>query len=353
MKEALWWRTEEDGRILCTLCPRFCRMGDGQAGFCYIRKNIGGKLYSLGYGTSTGFAIDPIEKKPLNHFLPGTGILSFGTAGCNLGCGFCQNWSISKAKLDEAHSLNAGPERVVQLAERYKVPSIAFTYNDPVIWGEFVVDISRLARERDLKSVMVTAGYITPEARPEVFRYIDAANVDLKAFTERFYHKVTFSHLDPVLDTLRWLKHETDIWFEITNLMIPGENDEADETRRLCDWVLKNLGDNVPLHFTAFHPDFKLMDKPKTPAATLKRARQIALSAGIKYCYVGNVFDEEGQMTCCPSCHHVLIRRSWHDILEYNLDGNRCPCGETIQGIFSASDSRRKLRQGRFYPSLV
>ncbi len=234
MKEALWWRTEEDGRILCTLCPRFCRMGDGQAGFCYIRKNIGGKLYSLGYGTSTGFAIDPIEKKPLNHFLPGTGILSFGTAGCNLGCRFCQNWSISKAKLDEAHSLNAGPERVVQLAERYKVPSIAFTYNDPVIWGEFVVDISRLARERDLKSVMVTAGYITPEARPEVFRYIDAANVDLKAFTERFYHKVTFSHLDPVLDTLRWLKHETDIWFEITNLMIPGENDEADETRRLC-----------------------------------------------------------------------------------------------------------------------
>ena len=242
---------------------------------------------------------------------------------------------------------------MVQLAERYKVPSIAFTYNDPVIWGEFVVDISRLARERDLKSVMVTAGYITPEARPEVFRYIDAANVDLKAFTERFYHKVTFSHLDPVLDTLRWLKHETDIWFEITNLMIPGENDEADETRRLCDWVLKNLGDNVPLHFTAFHPDFKLMDKPKTPAATLKRARQIALSAGIKYCYVGNVFDEEGQTTCCPSCHHVLIRRSWHDILEYNLDGNRCPCGETIQGIFSASDSRRKLRQGRFYPSLV
>ena len=203
MKEAQWWQTEASGRILCTLCPRYCRIGEGQAGFCYIRKNIGGKLYSLGYGQSTGFAIDPIEKKPLNHFLPGTGVLSFGTAGCNLGCRFCQNWSISKAQLDAAGSMGAGPEHVVALALKHKVPSIAFTYNDPVIWGEFVIDISRLARERGLKSVMVTAGYITPEARPEVYRYIDAANVDLKGFTERFYHKVTFSHLDPLLDHRR------------------------------------------------------------------------------------------------------------------------------------------------------
>jgi len=336
MKEALWWHKEDDGRILCTLCPRFCRMGDGQPGFCYIRKNIGGKLYSLGYGTSTGFAIDPIEKKPLNHFLPGSEILSFGTAGCNLGCRFCQNWSISKAKLDEAQSLRATPEQVVELAIRNRVPGIAFTYNDPVIWGEFVIDISRIARERGIKSVMVTAGYITPESRPEVYRYIDAANVDLKAFTERFYHKLTFSHLDPVLDTLRWLKNETDIWFEITNLMIPGENDDPDETQRLCDWVVENLGDAVPLHFTAFHPDFKLIDKPRTPAATLRHARQIALSAGIKYCYLGNVFDDEGQTTTCPSCHRVLIRRSWHDILEYKLEGNRCSCGEEIPGRFAA-----------------
>jgi len=247
MKEALWWHTEPDGKILCTLCPRFCRIGDGQAGFCYIRKNVGGILYSLGYGTSTGFAIDPIEKKPLNHFLPGSQILSFGTAGCNLGCRFCQNWSISKAKLDEAHSLQASPEKVVELALKHKVPSIAFTYNDPVIWGEFVIDISRLAQSQGLKSVMV-----------------DAANVDLKAFTERFYHKLTFSHLDPVLDTLKWLKEETDIWFEITNLIIPDENDNPDETKKLCDWVVENLGDRVPLHFTAFHPDFKLTDKPAT-----------------------------------------------------------------------------------------
>ena len=349
MKEALWWHGESDGKILCTLCPRFCRMGEGQAGFCYIRKNIGGKLFSLGYGTSTGFAIDPIEKKPLNHFLPGSEILSFGTAGCNLGCRFCQNWSISKAKLDEAHSLRAAPEEVVELALKQRVPSIAFTYNDPVIWGEFVIDISRLAQEHGINSVMVTAGYITPEARPQVFRYIDAANVDLKAFTERFYHKLTFSHLDPVLDTLRWLQRETDIWFEITNLMIPGENDDIDETKRLCDWVVENLGDRVPLHFTAFHPDFKLTDKPRTPPATLTRARQIAKSSGIKFCYVGNVYDDEGQTTYCPACQRPLIRRSWHDILENRLNGERCPCGEVIPGRFGFKPSplprRRRYTQ--------
>ena len=215
------------------------------------------------------------------------------------------------------------------------MPSIAFTYNDPVIWGEFVIDISRVARERGIKSVMVTAGYITPEARPEVFRYIDAANVDLKAFTENFYRKLTFSHLEPVLDTLRWLKRETDIWFEITNLMIPGENDDVDETKRLCDWIVENLGDSVPLHFTAFHPDFKLMDKPGTPAATLKKARQIAQSSGIRYCYVGNVSDDEGQTTYCPACHRAVIRRSWHEVLDYRLNGSQCSCGAEIPGFFS------------------
>ena len=351
MKEALWWRAE-DGKILCTLCPRYCRMGEGQAGFCYIRKNVAGKLYSFGYGTSTGFAADPIEKKPLNHFFPGSEVLSFGTAGCNLGCRFCQNWSISKAKLAEAESLSVTPEQVVELALREKVPSIAFTYNDPVIWGEFVIDISRLARAAGLHSVMVTAGYVTAEARPEVYRYIDAANVDLKAFTERFYHKLTFSHLEPVLDTLKWLKRETEIWFEITNLIIPGENDDPVETQKLCDWVVENLGESVPLHFTAFHPDFKLTDRPRTPAGTLKRARQIALAAGIKYCYIGNVFDDEGQTTYCPSCRRALIRRSWHDVVEYDLEGDGCPCGERIPGRFTATPSARKRRAGFSRPAL-
>jgi pyruvate formate lyase activating enzyme len=337
MKEALWWQTDDNGKILCTLCPRYCRMGEGQPGFCFIRKNVGGKLYSLGYGKSAGFALDPVEKKPLNHFLPGTKILSFGTAGCNLGCRFCQNWDISKARLDDARSTNASPEQVVQLALRNRCPSIAFTYNDPVIWGEFVIDVSRLARQCGLKSVMVTAGYITREARSDVYRYIDAANVDLKAFTEQFYHKLTFSHLDPVLDTLKWLKNETDVWFEITNLMIPGENDGSEETKQMCDWILENLGDSVPLHFTAFHPDFKMMDKPRTPPSTLRRAREIAVSGGIKYCYVGNVSEPEGQTTYCPACGAALIVRSWHNTEAYRLKGNRCPdCGATIAGVFNA-----------------
>src|SRR5437667_12134718 len=228
-----WWMMLPDGRIECRLCPRFCKLNNGQRGFCFVRMRVDDRMVLTTYGRSSGFCIDPIEKKPLNHFLPGTSILSFGTASCNLGCRFCQNWSISKAKLDDAQSLTATPEEVVQLALRHNVPSIAFTYNDPVIWGEFVIDISRVARECGLKSVMVTAGYITPEARPEVYRYIDAANVDLKGFTERFYHKLTFSHLDPVLDTLKWLKEETDIWFEITNLIIPDENDNPDETKSL------------------------------------------------------------------------------------------------------------------------
>jgi pyruvate formate lyase activating enzyme len=344
MHEARWWHTQDDGRILCTLCPRYCRLGHGQAGFCYIRKNLGGKLYSLGYGTSTGFAVDPIEKKPLNHFLPGTGILSFGTAGCNLGCRFCQNWNISKAQLDDASSVPVSAEKVVRLAQRNGVPSIAFTYNDPVIWGEFVMDVSRRAREQGIKSVMVTAGYITPEARADCYRYIDATNVDLKAFSESFYRKITFSHLAPVLDTLRWIKNETDVWLEITHLLIPGENDDVSETARLCAWVAENLGDSVPLHFTAFHPDFNMTHRPRTPAATLKRARQIAMAEGIKYCYVGNVFDEEGQTTYCPACNRALIRRSWHDLLEYNLNGERCPCGAPIAGVFPASSNIEALR---------
>ena len=249
LTEALWWHKTDRGKIMCTLCPRYCEIGEGQPGFCYIRQNIDGKLYTLGYGKPTGFAIDPIEKKPLNHFLPGTTILSFGTAGCNLGCKFCQNWSISKAKLDEVNSLTASPEDVVMLAKKYSTPSIAFTYNDPTIFGEYVIDISKIAREEKIKTVMVTAGYIDKQARKDVYKFIDAANVDLKGFTERFYYKNTISHLDDVLDTLIWLKNETDVWIELTTLLIPDENDSDEELKNECDWILKNLGENVPLTF--------------------------------------------------------------------------------------------------------
>ncbi|KAF0153063.1 MAG: pyruvate-formate lyase-activating enzyme [Ignavibacteria bacterium] len=334
-KLANWWETHETGKILCTLCPRYCTIGNGQAGFCYIRQNIEGKLYSIGYGRPTGFAIDPIEKKPLNHFLPGSSILSFGTAGCNLGCKFCQNWSISKAKLNSVHSNYASPEDVIALAVKYKTPSIAFTYNDPVIFGEYVVDVSKLAGEEKINSVMVTAGYIDNEARKEVFKYITAANVDLKSFSEMFYHKLTFSHLAPVLDTLAWLKNETDIWLEITTLLIPEENDSEEEIKQMCGWLLQNLGDDVPVHFTAFHPDFKLRNIPSTPISTLVNARNIALSSGIKFCYVGNVHHLESQSTYCPKCKALLIQRNWHSIETFELSGNMCRnCCAKIPGKF-------------------
>lgn len=336
LKEAKWWHTTDRGKILCTLCPRYCEIGEGQIGFCFIRQNINGKLYSTGYGRPTGFAIDPIEKKPLNHFLPGSDILSFGTAGCNLGCKFCQNWSISKAKLDDTNALIASPEDVISLAKKYSTPSIAFTYNDPTIFGEYVIDISKLAREENIRSVMVTAGYIDKDARKEVYKYIDAANVDLKAFTERFYHKLTFSHLTDVLNTLLWLKNETDIWFEITTLLIPGENDSEEEIKRECDWILKNLGENVPLHFTAFHPDFKMKDKDPTSTLILKRARKIAQEIGINYCYLGNVHDPESQTTYCSDCKAVLIKRNWHSVTINNLKNNRCyKCNARLAGVFN------------------
>jgi len=336
MKPAKWWEPTDNNKILCTLCPRYCKIGDGQPGFCYIRQNHGGQLYTIGYGRPTGFAIDPVEKKPLNHFLPGTNILSFGTAGCNLGCKFCQNWSISKAKLDDRNSIEASPESVVELAKSYRTPSIAFTYNDPTIFGEYVIDISKIAREEKIKSVMVTAGYIDKEARKDVYKFIDAANVDLKGFTDRFYHKLTFSHLNDILDTLVWLKNETDIWFEITTLLIPDENDSEDEIKRECNWILENLGNKVPLHFTAFHPDFRMQDKERTPEKTLTRSRNIALDAGIKFCYVGNIHNRVGQTTYCPNCSETLIKRDWHSVISNKMQNDRCKnCGTKIEGIFN------------------
>ncbi len=332
---AKWWKEASNGKLLCTLCPRYCTIGQGQAGFCFIRQNIDGKLYSTGYGRPTGFAIDPIEKKPLNHFLPGTEILSFGTSGCNLGCKFCQNWSISKAKQNYERALFAEPDYVIALAKKHNIPSIAFTYNDPVIFGEYVMDISELAKEEKINTVMVTAGYIDKEARKEVFKNINAANVDLKAFSERFYHKLTFSHLDNILDTLVWLKKETGIWLEITTLLIPGENDSEEETKQMCNWILTNLGDEVPLHFTTFHPDFKMVNVSSTPSNTVLNARKIALSMGLKYCYVGNIHSTEAQSTFCPNCSVKLIERHWHSINFNRMVDNICQnCNSVIAGRF-------------------
>jgi AmmeMemoRadiSam system radical SAM enzyme len=333
-----WWHTVEEDRIQCDLCPRGCVMKDGDRGFCFVRQNVGGAMMLTTYGMSTGFCVDPIEKKPLNHFLPGSSVLTFGTAGCNLGCRFCQNWSISKSREIASLSEQATPDEIAEAAVRLGCRSVAFSYNDPVIWAEYAIDTAKACHERGLKAVAVTAGYITPEARPEFYSVMDAANVDLKAFTEVFYQHLCLAKLDPVLDTLRWLKQETDVWFEITNLIIPEENDSPDEIKRMCDWILQNVGDSVPVHFTAFHPDFRLMNRPSTPGETLTRARRQALAAGIKFPYVGNVHDPGGQNTYCPSCNACLVERDWYELGEYNLaEGNCRFCGASIPGLFENS----------------
>ncbi|HEY9785813.1 MAG TPA: AmmeMemoRadiSam system radical SAM enzyme [Candidatus Obscuribacterales bacterium] len=331
-----YWHYIEDGsKIHCDLCPRACVLKDGDRGFCFVRQNVDGEMILTTYGKSTGFCVDPIEKKPLNHFLPGSSVLSFGTAGCNLGCQFCQNWSISKSREIERLSEVATPEEIAKAAVRLGCRSVAFTYNDPVIWAEYAIDTAKACHELGVKTVAVTAGFITPEARPEFYSVMDAANVDLKAFTQLFYQKLCLARLDPVLDTLRWLKHETNVWFEITNLMIPDENDSPEEVQRMCDWILTNVGDSVPVHFTAFHPDFRMTNKQRTPAQTLNRAREIALKSGIKFAYTGNVFDEERQSTYCPNCKQLLIKRDWFELDTYRIKGNRCSkCNAVIPGVF-------------------
>src|SRR3981189_626666 len=298
LHEGRWWESEPGNRVHCYLCPRHCHIHEGQSGFCFIRVNRGGKLYSLGYGSPAALQIDPIEKKPLSHFLPGSRVFSIGTAGCNMGCFFCQNWDISKSRQDQVRSQRVAPEDVPLLALEHECESIAFTYNEPTIWGEYVIDICRAAKGYGLKTVMVTNGYITYEAFHDIYDHVDAANVDLKAFTEGFYGRTTLTHLQPVLDTLTWLKQETNVWFEITNLIIPTLNDDAREIRLLAEWVLQHLGPDVPLHFTAFHPDFKLRDKPATPPETLHRAREIALKAGRHFVYAGNIYSDAAHTYC-------------------------------------------------------
>ena len=329
-----WWHANGD-RVICTLCPRECSLKDGDRGFCFVRQNLGGQMMLTTYGRSTGFCIDPIEKKPLNHFFPGTSVLSFGTAGCNLGCKFCQNWDISKAREVERLSHRAMPDEIALAAKSLGCKSVAYTYNDPVIWAEYAIDTAKACRAEGIKSVAVTAGYISEEARGPFYEYMDAANVDLKAFTEEFYYKITYSHMQPVLDTLTWLKRETPVWFEITNLIIPNTNDRLDELQQMCDWILNAVGDDVPVHFSAFHPDFRMMDLPNTPHETLIKAHEIAIKTGLKYAYVGNVNDVTRQSTYCPGCSKLVIERNWYELGAYALYGNRCQhCGTEVAGHF-------------------
>jgi len=331
-----YWTPAADGKILCELCPRECRVGEGQRAFCFVRQNVAGEMVLTTYGRSSGFCVDPIEKKPLNHFYPGTSVLSFGTAGCNLGCRFCQNWDISKAKEFDRLADVATPEAIAEAAERSQCTSVAFTYNDPVIFAEYAIDTARECRSRGIKTVAVTAGYIHDKARSEFFAAIDAANVDLKAFTQEFYHKLTYAHIEPVKRTLRYLRNETDVWFEVTTLLIPGKNDSVEEIDRLCDWFVGELGEEVPLHFTAFHPDFKMPDIPRTPAATLQRARKQAIAHGIKHVYTGNVHDADSQSTYCANCGCLLIERDWYTLGDYRIrDGACSQCGHGVAGRFA------------------
>ena len=329
-----YWAPLDDGRIECRVCPRFCRLREGQRGMCFVRARQGDQVVLTSYGRSSGFCIDPIEKKPLNHFLPGTPVLSFGTAGCNLACKFCQNHDISKSREMDRLMSRAGPEDLAQAALRSGARSVAYTYNDPVIFLEYAVDTARACRAAGVKNVAVTAGYICDEPRAEFFALMDAANVDLKAFTETFYHKLTGAHLQPVLETLEYLVHRTDVWVEITTLLIPGENDSVEEVRELSEWVGTKLGPDVPVHFTAFHPDFRMMDKPRTPVATLLRARETAREAGLNHVYVGNCHHEAAQSSYCSGCGAKVIGRDWYELGDWRLtaSGACTECGTPFPG---------------------
>jgi len=345
---ARWWHATDDGRLQCDLCPRDCRLADGQRGMCFVRAREGDRMVLTTYGRSSGFALDPIEKKPLHHFHPGSSVLSFGTAGCNLACKFCQNWDISKSREMDRLTDAASPEAIARAAERAGATSVAFTYNDPVIFAEYALDVADACHALGIHTVAVTAGYIHAEPRRAFYAAMDAANVDLKAFTDEFYRKTCAAELAPVLDTLRYLVHETRVWTEITTLLIPGKNDSDAEVGALAAWVASELSPDVPLHFTAFHPDYRMRDVPHTPVATLQRARRRALAEGLRFVYTGNVHDREGDTTYCPGCGAAVIERDWYDILAARLAGNACAaCGTAIPGRFGAAVGqfgRRRMR---------
>ncbi len=333
---AKYWHQLEDGRIQCDLCPRDCKLHEGQRGACFVRGRVDDAMVLTTYGRSSGFCVDPIEKKPLNHFYPGSSVLSFGTAGCNLACKFCQNWDISKSRSFDKLADQASPENIATCAEQQGCKSVAFTYNDPVIFAEYAMDVADACHAKGIKTVAVTAGYIHAQPRHDFFAKMDAVNVDLKAFTDEFYVKQTGSHLQPVLDTLKYLKHETDVWFELTTLLIPSLNDSSEEISAMCAWIVKELGVDVPIHFSAFHPDYKMNDIPGTPTETLSQARKIALDAGLQYAYTGNVHNQESDTTYCPSCNSALIVRDWYQIKQYRLtQAGRCAdCNTLIDGRF-------------------
>jgi pyruvate formate lyase activating enzyme len=332
-----YWHALDDGRIQCDVCPRACRLHEGQRGLCFVRAREDDQIVLTSYGRSSGYCVDPIEKKPLNHFLPGSSVLSFGTAGCNLTCRFCQNWDISKSREIDTLADAASPRAIAEAAQRLGCRSVAFTYNDPTIFFEYAADVADACHEVGVASVAVTAGYICPEPRAEFYRHIDAANIDLKGFTEEFYEKVCGARLGEVLETIEYAVRETDVWVELTTLLIPGLNDSDEELDAMTRWVVEHVGPDVPMHFTAFHPDFKLRDRPPTPPSTLQRARRIAKANGVHHAYTGNTHDADGQSTYCAECGTMLVRRDWYVLGDYRItdDGHCMSCGTTVPGVYA------------------
>jgi len=346
MAKILFWKKLIDKKIQCELCPRSCILDNGTTGFCFVRKNIAGAMVLTTYGQSSGLSIDPIEKKPLNHFYPGTNVLSFGTIGCNLACQFCQNWNMSRSKDSNLSSIEAPPELIAQKAKETKCRSVAFTYNDPIIFAEYAMDVASECKRLGIKTVAVSSGYITEKAQPIFFKNINAANIDLKAFSDTFYKKFTSGYLQPVLDTLTYIRKNTNIWLEVTNLLIDGLNDSDTELHTMTEWIVKNLGKDVPLHFTAFHPTYKMLNVPVTPLKTLQNAREIALSKGIHHVYLGNVIDPIAENTYCHNCKSMLIGRKMYEITKYNLmNAHQCPhCDTKCAGIFEERTENKTLK---------
>jgi len=325
----------QNGKVQCVICPRNCILSGGQEGFCHVRKNINQKIELITYGYNTGLAIDPIEKKPLYHFYPNTSILSFGTLGCNMGCLFCQNWDISKSKEKPQLTRKTSPEEIVEIAKHYNCKSVAFTYNDPIIFFEYAIDTAKLCRENGIKTVAVTSGFINPEPAREFFEYMDAANIDLKGFSQRFYGKNCLAKLQPVLDTINYAVNETACHIELTTMLIEGENDSEEELKLECDWITENLGDCVPIHFSAFFPRFKFSDRKSTSLKTLLKAYNIAKESGIKYVYTGNLPYTETSTTYCKNCGKPIIVRDGYQLLEYHLENGKCEyCSTLCDGVF-------------------
>ena len=342
-----YWHALPDGRVQCDLCPRACRLHEGQRGLCFVRQRLGDAVALTTYGRSSGFCVDPIEKKPLDHFLPGTSVLSFGTAGCNLACRFCQNWDLTRSRAVDILADRASPEAIADAAVSMGCRSVAFTYNDPVIFLEYAVDVADACRARGVRAVAVTAGYLEAAPRAELFAHMDAANVDLKSFREPFYRDICAGHLAPVLETLEYVRKATTAWLEVTTLLIPTLNDGDDEVDDLSRWMAEHLGPEVPLHFTAFHPDWKLRDLPPTPLATLRRARDVARGNGLHHVYTGNCVDPDGQSTWCPACGGRLIERDGFSLGEWALDdAGRCAhCGAPCAGVFEPRPGRWGARR--------